>query len=58
MNDWFIWKLGKKTVGVDATRIAMILIVFNHFQNDYISHCFTNGIEQILGVVAFYFYLK
>ena len=31
INDLFIWKLGKKLVGVDATRIAILLIVVNHF---------------------------
>ena len=58
LNDLFIWKLGKKTVGVDATRFAMILIVFNYFQVDYISRCFTNSLEQILSVIAFYYYIK
>ena len=58
LNDLFIWKLGKKTVGFDATRFAMILIVFNFLQLEYISRCFTNSIEQILSVIAFYFFLK
>ena len=58
LNDLFIWKLGKKLVGVDATRFAMILIVFNWQQIEFISRCFTNSVEQILSVIAFYFYLK
>ena len=31
LNDHFIWKIGKKTVGVDGTRIGVFLIVLNHF---------------------------
>ena len=31
INDFFIWKLGKKLVGVDSTRIAILLMVSNHF---------------------------
>ena len=36
----------------------MILIVFNFLQLEYISRCFTNSIEQILSVIALYFFLK
>ena len=32
LNDLFIWKIGKKVVGVDATRFAMFFIVTNQFQ--------------------------
>ena len=31
INDFFIWKLGKKLVGIDSTRIAIVLMVSNHF---------------------------
>ena len=58
LNDHFIWKVGKKTVGVDGTRIGVLLIVMNHFQIEYITRCFGNSLEQILSVIAFYYYLK
>ena len=29
LNDMFIWKIGKKVVGVDATRFGMYFIVTN-----------------------------
>ena len=58
LNDHFIWKVGKKTVGIDGTRIGVLLIVMNHFQIEYITRCFGNSLEQILSVIAFYYYLK
>lgn len=45
VNDYFIWKVGKRVVGVDSTRIAMMLILTNKLQSEYIIRCFTNGIE-------------
>ena len=32
LNDFFIWKIGKKVVGTDATRFGILLIVTNQFQ--------------------------
>jgi hypothetical protein len=52
-----VWKAGKRVVGVDGTRIAILLLVFNRCENEYIIRCFTNGLEQILSVVAFYFFI-
>ena len=57
LNDWFIWKVAKRTVGNDAARLSMILITFNRFQTQFIIRCFTNSLEQILTVVAFYYYI-
>lgn len=52
-----MWKIGKKVIGVDGSRIAMLLLVTNRCQNEYIIRCFTNGLEQIFSVIAFYFYI-
>jgi len=30
----------------------------NRVQNAFIVRCFTNGIEEIVNIVAFYFYMK
>jgi GPI mannosyltransferase 3 len=57
LNDYFIWKVGKRVIGVDGSRIAMLLIATNRCQNEYIIRCFTNGLEQIFSVIAFYFYI-
>ena len=57
LNDYFFYKVGKRVIGVDATRLGVIILFFNRFQTHLIIRCFTNGIEQILTTVAFYFYL-
>jgi hypothetical protein len=31
LNDWFIWKIAKRTVGSDAARFAILMVTFNHF---------------------------
>ena len=58
MGDLFIWKAGKKYVGKDATRVAMFLLLVSKVQTEYIVKCFTNAVEQILSVIAFYFFLE
>jgi hypothetical protein len=58
LGDWFLWRVGKQTVGVNATRVATLLLLFNQFQLEYLHRCFGNALEQILSVVAFHFYLK
>lgn len=57
LNDYFIWKIGKRLIGTDGTRIAMLLLIANRFQNEHIVRCFTNGLEQIFSVIAFYFFM-
>lgn len=56
--DHYLWKIGKKTVGKDATRIAFILMLTNCFVVEYDIRCFTNTLEKICTVIAFNFYLK
>lgn len=57
LNDYFVWKIGKKIIGVNGTRIAMLLLLINRCQNEYIIRCFTNGLEQIFNVIGFYFFI-
>ena len=45
IGDYFYYQIGKKTVGVNATRIGVIIIVFNYFQCNYLHRCFTNSLE-------------
>ena len=45
MGDIAIWKIGKKYVGSNATRIAMLLLLVNRAQTEFITRCFTNGVE-------------
>ena len=57
LGDLFIWKAGKRYVGKDATRVTLLLLLFCRVQTEYIVKCFTNAVEQILSVIAFYFFL-
>jgi phosphatidylinositol glycan class B len=57
LNDYFVWKIGKRLIGVDASRITVLLLLTNRCQNEYIIRCFTNSLEQIFSVIAFYFYI-
>lgn len=45
LNDYFVWKIGKKIIGADGSRIGMLLLLTNRCQNEYIIRCFTNGLE-------------
>ena len=57
LNDYYVWRIGKKLMGKDSARYAMLFLVFNRIQNEYIVRCFSNSLEQVLTVVAFYYYL-
>ena len=57
LSDHFLWKIGKRIVGKDATRIAFILILTSCFMAEFEPRCFTNTLEKICTVVAFKFYL-
>lgn len=57
LNDWFVWKVGKRVVGQDAARLGFLLYFFNRFETMHIIRTLTNSIEQMFTVVAFYYYL-
>lgn len=58
LSDYYLWHVGKQTVGKQATRIAFILMLTNVFMVEYEIRCFTNTLEKILTVVAYSFYMK
>ena len=58
ISDSYLWEVGKKTVGARATRIAFIFYLSNRIYNELIIRCFTNSIESIFQIIAFYYYLN
>lgn len=58
LSDYFFWHVGKQTVGKEATRIAFIFTLTNFFMFEYEIRCFTNTLEKICTVIAFWFYEK
>ena len=58
IGDIFIWKVGKSYVGKEATQVCMLLLLSSKVQTEYLIKCFTNAVEQILAVIAFYFFLQ
>ena len=58
VGDIAIWKAGKKYVGKEATQVALILLLVSKVQTEYVVKCFTNAVEQILSVIAFYYFLE
>jgi len=58
LSDYYLWQVGKQTVGKSATRIAFIITLTNVFMVEYEIRCFTNTLEKILTVIAYHFYLK
>lgn len=45
-------------MGKEATKFAFVFYLTNRVQNALIIRCFTNAIEEIVNVIAFYYYLK
>jgi hypothetical protein len=45
-------------VGTHATRIAFLLYLTNKAFNEIIIRCFANGIETILNIIAFYYFIR
>jgi hypothetical protein len=58
IGDLYLWKIGKSTVGKEATQVAFIFYLTNRVQNSLISRPFTNSVEEILTIVAFYYYQR
>jgi phosphatidylinositol glycan class B len=56
--DSYLWKIGKLIVGKDATRVAMFVLFFSRLYNDLMIRTFTNSIETIFQIIAFYYFLK
>ena len=45
LNDWFLWKVGKRVVGRDAARLGFLLHFFNRFETMHVIRTLTNSIE-------------
>jgi len=44
-------------VGAPATRIAFIFYLTNRTANELMTRCFTNSVETIFYIIAFYYFL-
>ncbi|CDW76889.1 UNKNOWN [Stylonychia lemnae] len=57
LSDQYLWKVGLKTVGRNATRIGFIFYVTNRVYNEVIIRCFGNSVEAISYIIAFNYFL-
>ena len=58
ISDYFFYQVGKKIVGIQATRVALLLYFTNPFYNMHLIRCFSNSVETILHLVVFNYYLE
>lgn len=56
--DRYLWKIGKCTVGKNASRIAMLIYFISRQQSEILIRCFSNSVETVLTVIAFYYFLQ
>jgi phosphatidylinositol glycan class B len=57
ISDWYLWRIGKRTIGTPASRISFILYLTSRTANELMIRCFSNSIETIFYIVAFYYFL-
>lgn len=55
--DNYLWRIGKQTVGKNATRVAFLFLVVSRIYNELIIRCFSNSVETIFQTIAFYHFL-
>jgi GPI mannosyltransferase 3 len=58
ISDSYLWKIGKLTVGKNASRFAFYILFFARIYNELIIRTFSNSVETIFQVIAFYYFLK
>ena len=58
VSDHYLWLIGKEIFGKSETRIAFILMLTNGFLAELEPRCFTNTLEKICTIVAFYLYTQ
>jgi len=58
LSDSFIWKIGKKTVGKNSTRLGFFILIISRIYNEQIIRTFSNSIESVFQTIAFYYFLK
>ncbi len=56
--DSYLWKIGKLTVGKNATRVGFFILFFARVYNELIIRTFSNSIETIFQTIAFYYFLQ
>ena len=57
VSDHYLWRIGKKTIGIPGTRIAFVFYLASRLYNEIIIRTFSNSIESIFQIIAFYYYL-
>lgn len=57
ISDSYLWDVGKQTVGAPATRIAFLFYLTNRTSNEFMTRCFSNSVETILYIIAYYYFL-
>ena len=57
ISDCYLWRIGIKLCGKSETRIAFILMLTNGFLAELDPRCFTNTLEKVCTLVAFYLYI-
>ena len=58
ISDIYFWKVGLETIGENGTRIALIYLLVNRLYNETLIRCFSNSLETVAYIVAFYYFLK
>lgn len=58
VSDYYLWQVGKLTVGKPATRVAFLLLLTNTYMVEFEIRCFTNTLEKIVTVTVYHFWLK
>ncbi len=47
ISDYYLWGIGMKTIGKNATRVALVFYFASRLYNELIIRCFSNSIECI-----------
>ena len=58
LGDLYLWQSAKRYAGSDTAKLTMLLMLTCRVQTEFNIRCFTNNVEQILSIVAFYYYLN
>ena len=56
--DAYLWRIGKLTVGKNSSRIALFILFFARLYNEFMIRTFSNAVETVFQVIAFYYFLK
>jgi phosphatidylinositol glycan class B len=56
--DSYLWRIGKVTVGKNSSRVALFILFFARLYNEFMIRTFSNAVETVFQVIAFYYFLK